>query len=95
MEVLDADTLQPSLKFTVKFLRDNWSAAERSLVAASTDQANRAFGLLDFSGKWSEIKSPWSSMSACPIQMQALPQDNVAVAGCRFLVCFRIQESNC
>lgn len=84
VEVLDADTLQPSQKFTVKFLRDNWSAADHSLVAASTDQANHAFGLLDFSGKWSEIKSPWSTMSVCPIQMQALPQDSVAVAGCRF-----------
>ncbi|HEY6251848.1 MAG TPA: hypothetical protein VI685_17965, partial [Candidatus Angelobacter sp.] len=85
VEVLDSDTLQPSTRFMVKLLRDNWSAAEHSLVAASPDQANKAFGLLDFTGRWSELKSPWTSpMPACPVQMQALPQERVAVAGCRF-----------
>lgn len=85
VEVLNADTLQTGQKFTVKLLRDNWSAAEHSLVAANPDQANKAFGLLDSSGKWTEAKSPWTSPSpVCPVQMQALPQDRIAVAGCRF-----------
>ncbi|HEY6348078.1 MAG TPA: hypothetical protein VI636_01590 [Candidatus Angelobacter sp.] len=84
VEVLDADTLQPTTKFTVKFLGDNWSTAEHSLVASSPDRADKAFGLLDFTGKWSELKSPWTNpMPACPVQMQALPQDRVAVTGCR------------
>lgn len=85
IEVVNADTLQPTQKFTVKFLRDNWSAEEHSLVTSSPDQADKAFGLLDFAGKWSELKTPWENTSSlCPLQMQALPQDRVAAAGCRF-----------
>jgi hypothetical protein len=84
IEVLDADTLQPLKKLTVKFLRDDWSAAERTLVASSPDQAKRAFGLLDFNGNWTELKTPWTSpVPGCPVKMQALPEERVAVAGCR------------
>ena len=85
IEVLEADTLQPIQKFTVKLLRDDWSAAEHSLVTRSPDATNRAFGLLDFTGKWSELKTPWSdSPLICSLQMQALPQDRFVVGGCRF-----------
>ena len=84
IEVLDADTFQPVKKFTVKSLRDNWSASDGLLVAAGFDDAG-AFGALDFDGKWKELKAP-SEMAEplCPTRMQALPQQQVAVLGCSF-----------
>jgi len=85
VEVLDADTLQPVKKFTVKSMRDNWSAADDYLVTAGFDPDKKAFGLLAFDGRWKEMKTPWDKLdSLCPSQLQALPQQRLAALGCYF-----------
>ena len=92
VEVLDADTLQSIVKFTVKSLRDNWSASDGFLVTAGFDPNPNLFGQLAFNGEWKELKTPWERPDArCPRQMQALPHLRVAVLGC-FLGVFSTTE---
>ncbi|HEY6970237.1 MAG TPA: hypothetical protein VJA94_13605 [Candidatus Angelobacter sp.] len=83
IEVLDADTVQPINKFTVKSLHDNWSAADDFLVAAGFEPDTNAFGLLSFDGNWKRLTTYWDMPgSLCRSQLQALPGKQVAVIGC-------------
>lgn len=83
VELLNADTLETTKKFSVTFLPDNWSAGDEFLVTGDHKSGVNSFEVVDFGGKRRELKARWEQFNqGCFLQTQALPERQVAGLGC-------------
>ena len=92
VEILNADTLQPAVSFSLPAVWENWSAAEHFLLT-STPQPSAStaglFGALNIDGTWSPILPAWySAKQPCRYQLAALEHDLFAAFGCGYFSVF-------
>lgn len=91
VEILNADTLQLTRRFTVPAFLAAWYAADHLLLSSSPTPmaAPATFGLLDFDGKWSPLMPDWySAKQPCAYQAAALERRLFAAFGCGNLSVF-------
>lgn len=90
VEILDADTLKVVKTLNLSRHLAYWSAGEGFLVGTHASEPHHAeeFGLLDFEGRWKELKPPFKTKEPCPPIMDALDNQLIAAYGCNGIVVF-------
>jgi hypothetical protein len=90
VEILDSDTLKVVKTFNLSHHLAYWSAGERFLVGTHASQPHHAeeFGLLDFDGRWKELKPTFTTKQPCAPIMEALDNQHIAAYGCNGIVVF-------
>jgi hypothetical protein len=91
VEVLNADTLETTKKFSLLWFLHAWTPGENFLVSSAPQPSpdSGTFGLLDFEGKWSVLKPDWySDKNPCSYQMEALDHQLLVAYGCGNLSVF-------
>ena len=88
IEVLDPATLKTVKAFSIPYL-DAWSAEDNDIISTDPDgeDGNRDFGILDFDGKWRELRTTAENNDPeCPYEMKALSHQRIAAHDCDELV---------
>jgi hypothetical protein len=90
IEVLDSDTLKTIQSFSVKHLNE-WSAGDDAIITTNPDDDPEddpgILGIMDFEGKWREIRSYAESLEPdCPYEMRTLAHNLILAHDCDDLV---------
>jgi hypothetical protein len=90
VEVLDTDTLKVIKEFSFDHPMQSWSPGDQFLVGTHSSQPNHAeeFGMVDFDGRWRELKPAFKTKYICPPLMDALDHQLIAAYGCNGMVVF-------
>lgn len=85
VEVLDSETLQPKMKFTVSHVPQFWMPADDLLLSSNPArrESARPVGLLDFKGKWSSMPVEVErAKNSCRSSVRAIDDHRIVVYGC-------------
>jgi len=90
VEILDSGTLKVLKRVSLPHYLAHWSAGERFLVGTHPNQPHHAeeFGLLDFDGRWQELKPALKTDVPCAPIMDALDHQLIVAYGCAGIVVF-------
>ncbi len=84
VEIVDPDTLQTTKKFSISNYMSQWTPGDRFLVGTHSSRPYHAedFGVVDFEGRWKEVKARVKSGENCPLIMEALDHNRIAAYSC-------------